>query len=109
MIEKIHFSCLEENAFHQTFTALNRKQVVLAGMEAHICVVQTAMSLVEAGHEVFVVTDATASRSHESEQASITRLSASGIGIVTTEMAVFEWLGRANTDAFKSLLPLIKQ
>ena len=77
-------------------------------MEAHICVVQTAASLLEEGFEVFVVSDATASRSAESEQACINRLSAAGVGIVTTEMVVFEWLGKAGTPAFKKLLPRIK-
>ena len=77
-------------------------------MEAHICVVQTAASLVEEGYEVFVVSDATASRTIESEQACLARLSAEGVSIVTTEMVVFEWLGKAGTTAFKELLPLIK-
>ncbi len=108
VVEKLHFSCMEDDNFQHTFTALNRKQAVLAGMEAHICVVQTAASLVEQNFEVFVVSDATASRSLESETACLTRLSAAGVHIVTTEMVIFEWLGKAGTPAFKSLLPLIK-
>ena len=108
MIEKDHFSCMEDQEFQRSFRALNRKQAVLAGMEAHICVVQTAASLVEQGFDVFVVSDATASRTRESEKACLTRLSASGVHVVTTEMVVFEWLGKAGTPAFKSLLPLIK-
>lgn len=109
VIEKLHFSCMEDKGFNEVFTALNRKQAVLAGMEAHICVVQTAASLIEKGYEVFVVSDATASRTVESETACQTRLNASGANIVTTEMVIFEWLGKAGTPAFKSLLPLIKQ
>lgn len=108
VIEKLHFSCMEDEGFENCFSALNRKQAVLAGMEAHICVVQTAASLVEQGFEVFVVSDATASRTIESEQACLRRLSASEVNIVTTEMVIFEWLGKAGTPAFKSLLPLIK-
>ncbi len=108
VFEKIHFSCMEDQDFSYAFKQLNRRQAVLAGMEAHICVMQTAASLIEDGYEVFVVADATASRTLESERACITRLSAMGIGIVTTEMAVFEWLGKAGTPAFKSLLPHIK-
>jgi nicotinamidase-related amidase len=99
---------MEEPAFVEAFEALGRKQAVIAGMEAHICVVQTAASLVEKGIDVFVVVDATASRTLESEAACIERLRASGVGIVTTEMVVFEWLGRAGTPEFKALLPLIK-
>lgn len=108
VLSKMHFSCMENSAFAETFQSFGRKQAVLAGMEAHICVVQTAASLIEQGYEVFVVSDATASRTLESEQACIARLSACGAGIVTTEMVVFEWLGKAGTPAFKKLLPLIK-
>ena len=108
VFEKLHFSCMKEEAFATTFAALERRQAVLAGMEAHVCVLQTAAGLIEAGHEVFVVSDATASRTSESEAASITRLNASGATSVTTEMVVFEWLGRAGTPAFEALLPLLK-
>lgn len=109
VIEKMHFSCMEDTTFREHFLQLDRKQAVIAGMEAHICVVQTAASLIEDGYEVFVVSDATASRTVESEHACQTRLNASGAHIVTTEMVIFEWLGKAGTPAFKSLLPLIKQ
>ena len=70
---------------------------------------QTAASLIENDYDVFVVSDATASRTVESEEACRVRLNASGAHIVTSEMVVFEWLGKAGTAAFKSLLPLIKQ
>jgi len=69
--------------------------------------VQAAASLLEAGYEVFVVSDATASRSAESEEACLQRLSAAGVGIVTTKMVVFEWLGKAGTPSFKSMLPKV--
>ncbi|EEE35657.1 isochorismatase hydrolase [Rhodobacteraceae bacterium KLH11] len=108
VLSKMHFSCMEDTNFAEHFCSLNRKQAILAGMEAHICVVQTAASLIEEGFEVFVVSDATASRTLESEQACIARLNACGAGIVTTEMVVFEWLGMAGTPEFKKLLPLIK-
>jgi nicotinamidase-related amidase len=108
IFEKVHFSCLEDPAFAEAFRKLGRRQAVITGMEAHICVMQTAAQLMEEGFEVFVVTDATSSRSLASEQACLERLQASGAGIVTTEMVVFEWLGRADTPAFKELLPLIK-
>ena len=108
VLSKMHFSCMEDADFAEHFRGLGRKQAVLAGMEAHVCVLQTAASLIEEGYEVFVVSDATASRTLESEQACIARLSAAGAGIATTEMVAFEWLGRAGTAAFKKLLPLIK-
>lgn len=77
-------------------------------MEAHICVMQTGVNLMEEGFDIFVVTDATSSRTLESEKACLDRLSAAGAGIVTTEMVVFEWLGRAGTPEFKELLETIK-
>ena len=108
IVPKMHFSCMEEPAFADAFRALGRRQAVLAGMEAHICVVQTAASMIEEGFEVFVVSDATASRTMESEAACIARLNAYGAGIVTTEMVVFEWLGRAGTPQFRKMLQFIK-
>ncbi|MGK7752542.1 MULTISPECIES: hydrolase [unclassified Roseovarius] len=108
VLPKMHFSCMEDEGFATHFRSLDRKQAVIAGMEAHICVVQTAASLIEDGYEVFVVSDATASRTLESEAACIARLSACGAGIVTTEMVVFEWLGCAGTPQFKNMLHLIK-
>jgi len=108
IIPKLHFSCMEDQTFATSFRALGRRQAILAGMEAHICVVQTAASLFEKGYEVFVVSDATASRTLESEAACLARLSAGGVSIVTTEMVIFEWLGMAGTTAFKEMLPLIK-
>jgi nicotinamidase-related amidase len=108
ILPKMHFSCMEDPDFAAVFKATGRRQAVIAGMEAHICVMQTAVSLMDQDYEVFVVTDATSSRTLESEKACLDRLQASGAGIVTTEMVVFEWLGQAGTQAFKALLPLIK-
>jgi len=108
VLAKMHFSCMEDEGFAAAFRTLGRRQAVLTGMEAHICVVQTAASLVEEGFDVFVVSDATASRTLESEQACLARLSAGGASIVTTEMVIFEWLGQAGTQTFKAMLPLLK-
>lgn len=108
VLEKLHFSCMKDEGFAKHFKSLNRKQAVIAGMEAHICVLQTGMNLMEQGYEIFIVTDATSSRTPESEKACLDRLSAAGAGIVTTEMVVFEWLGQASTPQFKELLPLMK-
>ena len=108
VIEKMHFSCMNEPSFADAFKALGRNQAVIVGMEAHICVLQTGVNLMEQGYETFVVTDATSSRTLESEKACLDRLGAAGAGIVTTEMVVFEWLGRAGTPEFKELLAEVK-
>jgi len=108
VLEKVHFSCMKDAPFVSRFREVNRKQAVIAGMEAHICVLQTGVSLMEEGYQIFVVTDATSSRTTESEKACLDRLGAAGAGIVTTEMVVFEWLGKAGTPEFRDLLKLMK-
>ena len=108
VLEKTHFSCMNEPTFAAKFKDLGRKQAIIVGMEAHICVMQTGVDLMEQCYEIFVVTDATSSRSPENEKACLDRLSAHGAGIVTTEMVVFEWLEKAGTDAFKELLGMVK-
>ncbi len=108
VFSKVHFSCMKDGIFRNAFEQLGRKQAILAGMESHVCVAQTAASLIELGYEVFFVADATASRSLDSKIIAQLRLSAAGAQIVNTEMVVFEWLEKADTPAFKSLLPLIK-
>ena len=109
VLSKLCFSCLQDSSFATAFTSLNRQQVILIGMEAYICVVQTTASLLDEGYELFVVSDAIASRTLENKNACLPRLNAAGVSIVTTEMVIFEWLGQAGTSAFKEMLLLIKQ
>ncbi len=105
VIEKIHFSCAREPAITQ---ALSRPQVLIAGIEAHVCVLQSAIGLKDMGKEVFVVTDACSSRQLASHQAAMARMAAAGVQVLTVEMALFEWLQRGSTPEFKELLPLIR-
>ena len=106
--EKIHFSCTREPGVLDKLKAKNRQQIILTGMEAHVCVLQTALGLLESGFSVFLVADATSSRTAENRAAAIERLRSAGVQIVTTEMVLFEWLEKAGTDAFRAALPLIK-
>lgn len=108
VIEKLAFSCLGENAFATRLRDLGRAQAVVAGIEAHVCVLQTAEQLLENGVRVFVVADATSSRVPASHARALERLRAAGAVIVTTEMVVFEWLRRAGTPEFKEISALIK-
>ena len=100
---KTSLSAVGQDGFTQHFDALNKKQVVIAGVEEHICVLQTAIELKEAGYDVFVVSDASGSRAKESEDAAERRLLHEGIGLVTVEMALFEWLRKAGTPEFKEI------
>jgi len=84
------------------------RAVVIAGVEAHVCVLQTALGLVANGRRVFVVRDAIGSRRPESKDAALRRMEANGVEIVTTEMVVFEWLGDAKNPHFKEAVALIK-
>lgn len=107
-IAKMHFSAADEPAIVERLEAIDRPQVVLAGIEAHICVLQTALGLRERGQEVFVVTDASASRRAENEEAAWARLREAGVNLVSTEMVLFEWLRVAGTPEFKELVALVK-
>jgi len=106
--EKMHFSCTGEPGVVDMLRATGCRQIVLTGMEAHVCVLQTAFGLIDAGFAVFLVADATASRSPENRSAAVERMRAGGAHTVTTEMVLFEWLEKAGTDEFRALLPLIK-
>lgn len=108
IIEKLHFSCIGEQSFANRFAALGRPQAVVAGMEAHVCVLQTVEDLLARGTETFVVEDATSSRTERNHAVAMVRLREAGARVVTTEMVVFEWLAMAGTSAFKDLSPLIK-
>lgn len=87
---------------------LQRPMVVVAGLEAHVCVLQTTMGLLQLGKQVFVVRDAVGSRRAEDRLAAIDRLARHGAEIVTSEMVVFEWLRSAEHPRFREVLALIK-
>ena len=85
-----------------------RNVVVIAGCEAHVCLLQTALDLLEEEFEVWVVTDACGSRTEANRDAAFDRLAGNGAELVTTEMVAFEWLRSADHPAFKDMLALIK-
>ena len=82
--------------------------IVICGMEAHVCVLQSALGLKVLGFAPVVVADAVASRRPESREVALQRMRAHDIEIVTAEMVVFEWLREAGTPAFKAILPLVR-
>ncbi len=85
-----------------------RSIIVIAGCEAHVCLMQTALDLLEQEFEVWVVTDACSSRSERNRDAAFDRLAGNGAELVTTEMVAFEWLRSAEHPDFKEVLGLIK-
>jgi nicotinamidase-related amidase len=111
VVEKIEFSCLRNGALRDHLHELRRKgrpQVVLGGIEAHVCVTQTAIDLEDQGFEAFVAADATSSRAKSSRKLALDRMRRSGVDVVDSEMVVFEWLGKAGTPEFKELLAIVK-
>jgi nicotinamidase-related amidase len=106
-IAKTAFSCLREPAFKRQLTR-DHSQIIIAGMEAHICVVQTAMDLLDQGKQVFVVEDAVISRNPANKANAIARMREAGCIVSNTESVVFEWLGGADAEAFKAISQLIR-
>ncbi|HEY8049540.1 MAG TPA: isochorismatase family protein [Ramlibacter sp.] len=88
--------------------AEQRGSIVIAGCEAHVCLMQTALDLLEEEFDVWVVTDACGSRTERNRDAAFDRLAGAGCELVTTEMAAFEWLRTAEHPAFKDVLRLVK-
>lgn len=85
-----------------------RNTIVLAGCEAHVCLLQTALGLIDEEFDVWVVTDACSSRTEANRDAAFDRLASNGAELVTTEMVIFEWLQSCEHPAFKAALDLIK-
>lgn len=83
-------------------------EVVIAGCEAHVCLLQTALGLLEAGRRVWVVADACGSRHPADREAALGRLAAAGAGLVTAEMVAFEWLATAEHPRFRAVSALVK-
>jgi hypothetical protein len=106
--EKLHFSCAADPGIRERIGATARKQLVIAGIESHICVFQSAVGFKELGYDVIVAADACASRKELSWTTSMNRLAANGVVVATVEMVVFEWLHRAGTPEFKELSALVK-
>ena len=107
VIEKTAFSCMGDSKFKAKLNR-DKPQIVLVGMEAHICLLQTALDLVASNHQVFVVEDAVISRNPSNKANAILRLREAGCIITNTESICFEWLGKAEGEAFKAISKLIR-
>ena len=106
-VPKVDFNCFGCEAFVKRVRELDKRTLILCGIEAHICVAQTALHAAS-DFEVHVVSDAIASRSPENRRIALERMSRSGITITSTEMVIYELLKRAGTDTFKEVLKLVK-
>jgi isochorismate hydrolase len=105
---KLCFSAVGCESLLQELKATGRKQVVLVGVETHVCVLQTGMELLAAGYAVFIAADSVASRKEQNRDLALKRLECRGAVLVSMEMVVFEWLRAAGTPEFKELQGFFK-
>ncbi|MHB8606531.1 MAG: hydrolase [Thermoplasmatota archaeon] len=108
VIEKTVFSCPAEPAFARALATTGRRQVLLAGVEAHVCVLATALDLLHDGFNVHVLEDAVASRDAMDRHLALRRLDHAGAVVSTTETALFEMLGGKDHPKFKEVQALVK-
>jgi nicotinamidase-related amidase len=107
-LEKLEFSAYANNAIKDELTRAGQPQIVLAGVEAHVCVLQTGLELLDAGFQVFAVADAVSSRRPESREVALHRIARAGATLITAEMALFEWLRSASAPEFRCISKLIR-
>jgi nicotinamidase-related amidase len=107
-LEKLAFSACGAAGFVSALRKRKVSAIILCGIEAHVCVTQTCLDLLEKGFRVFVVADAVSSRTAENYRLGVDRMTAAGAVIVSTEMVLFELLERAGTAEFKEILALVK-
>jgi nicotinamidase-related amidase len=106
-IGKVDFNCFGCEVFSDTLAMLRKKTLVLAGIEAHICVAQTALHAASE-YNVHAVSDAIASRSPHNHQIAVERMMQRGVTITSTEMVIYEILGKAGSETFREVLKLVK-
>lgn len=107
-INKAAFSCCGAEQFNTKLNELARQQILLCGIEAHVCIYQTTVDLLRKGFSVDVLADAVSSRTPENKQIAISRMAAGGASISSVEMALFELLKTAEHPQFKQIARLIK-
>lgn len=107
-VNKTSFSCCGDNQFRSRLDDLGPKQVILCGIETHVCVYQTALDLLKQNKEVTVIADAVSSRTFDNKKIAIKKITAEGAKISSVEMALFELLKTAEHPKFKEIAKLIK-
>ncbi len=107
-IEKYAFSCCQEPLFMDRFNGLGRNQVLISGIETHICVFQTAYELLNQGYEVQAISDCVGSRTPENKTIGLNRIVQCGGQVTSLEMVFFELMRQAKGDGFKQIVKLIK-
>jgi nicotinamidase-related amidase len=107
-LPKTSFSCYSDEGFRKSLDSSARKQVLICGIECHVCVYQTAMELKEAGYQVYVVADAVSSRTAENRAIGLNLMRQAGITVTGTETALFELVKIAEGEKFKAISRIVK-
>jgi nicotinamidase-related amidase len=108
LVDKMTFSCACDDATVESIRNFDRRQILIAGVETHICVAQTALDLVQHGYQVHVAADAVSSRGMDRHKLGMEKMRDSGVIPCSAEQAVFELLYESGTEQFKSILKLVK-
>ncbi len=106
---KATFSCCASGEFQERLAAIDAHNILVAGIEAHVCVQQTVLDLIAVGYRVFVAADAIGSRFAIDYEIALRRMESSGATLTTTESALFEWCERSQTPEFKQISALVKE
>ena len=106
--EKMCFSCYGDENFQIKLKSRGRKQVLVTGIEAHVCVYQTVADLIKEGYEVEVVADCVSSRTRENKEMALEKMKALGAGITSVEIILFELLKTADSEHFKEISQIVK-
>ena len=108
-LEKTAFGCLDDPTIRLACESTGRAQLILCGIETHVCILQTALRALEAGLQVYIAEDAVGSRRPGDRETALRRLAQAGAVPATVEMLIMELLGVAQGERFKAVLPLLKQ
>lgn len=107
-IEKMAFSCCDEPLFANTLSSTGKKNVIICGIETHVCVLQTALDLLESGYQPIVIEDCVSSRKHSDKRTAIERMRQEGVIISSLESIMFELTRFSGTETFKAISKLVK-
>lgn len=107
-ISKTNFNCCDNEYFIRELKSLNRNQILLTGIETHICLYQTAMGLLSLGYEVHIVADATSSRTERNRNIGLEKMKDSGASLTSTEIMLFELLKTAEHEKFREIIKIVK-
>lgn len=108
IFDKTGFSCCASTSFCEALATSERRQVILVGQETHVCILQTALELLQRGHQVYVVADAVSSRNPEHKINALQRMQQQGVTVTNYESVLFEWLKTASHPEFKAISALLR-